>query len=87
MKRGQTEATRLKPGLYRLHWDSGGSSLASVGCLNDGVNWFAPINWVAEWPGGIASTAWELVDRVEPVIDPDAWYAEQAALLAERAPA
>lgn len=87
MKRGETLATRLKPGLYRLHWNGGGSSLAAVGCLDNGVNWFAPTNWVAEWPGGIACIVWELVERVEPIVDPDAWYAEQVALMADRAPA
>lgn len=76
----------IRPGLYRLHWDGGGASLAAVGCLNDGTNWFAPINWVSEWPGGIASIAWELVEHAEP-LDPDAWYAAEVERMKERAPA
>lgn len=37
----------LSPGLYRLHWVTGGSSLAAVGILDNGDRWMAPINWVA----------------------------------------
>lgn len=35
----------VKAGIYRLHWKSGGSSLAAVGILHDGRHWIAPTNW------------------------------------------
>jgi hypothetical protein len=35
-------------GLYEIFWKSGGSSLASVGNMHDGVRWIAPINWTSE---------------------------------------
>ncbi len=35
-------------GLYEIYWKSGGSSLASVGNMYDGVRWIAPINWTSE---------------------------------------
>lgn len=38
---------RVKPGLYRVHWKSGGQSLAAIGCGYNGDNWIAPINWVS----------------------------------------
>lgn len=34
-------------GLYEIFWKSGGSSLASVGNMHDGVRWIAPINWTS----------------------------------------
>jgi len=34
-------------GLYRVHWRSGGSSLAAIGMQSDGSRWLAPTNWVA----------------------------------------
>jgi len=34
------------PGLYRIYWTSGGSSLAAIGEFRDGGRWFAPINWL-----------------------------------------
>ncbi len=92
---GKTLATRLKPGLYVVHWKSGGSSLAAVGCVDNGLNWFAAVNWTSSEAEGIASTRhWRLVARVEPlcawvpaVEDPDDWYAAEVARMAERAPA
>lgn len=57
----------LRPGLYRLYWREGGSSLVAVGILYDGRRWFAPTNWTSEMPGGVSSAAWGLVDRVERV--------------------
>lgn len=35
-------------GLYEIFWKSGGSSLASVGNLSDGVRWIAPVNWTGQ---------------------------------------
>lgn len=40
-------------GLYEIFWKDGGSSLASVGNLHEGVRWIAPINWThQECPTG-----------------------------------
>ena len=40
-------------GLYEIFWKSGGSSLASVGNMHDGVRWIAPTNWTsADSPTG-----------------------------------
>jgi hypothetical protein len=62
MKRGITKEDRLSPGLYRVHWVSGGSSLAAIGINEDGTNWLAPINWVRT-----CSTSWDRVARVERI--------------------
>src|SRR5262245_64380205 len=40
------ESLLLDPGIYRLYWHSGGSSLAAVGMTIEGWRWMAPINWV-----------------------------------------
>lgn len=37
----------VRPGLYRIWWKSGGSSLAAIGMSYDGSWWVAPTNWVA----------------------------------------
>ena len=42
-----TTVRRYAPGLYRLYWASGGSSLAAIGMTSDGRNWFAPVNWLS----------------------------------------
>lgn len=45
-------------GLYRIYWDSGGSSLAAIGNTYSGDRWIAPINWTAktgENPTGLMS--------------------------------
>lgn len=58
------------PGLYRIWWDEGGSSLAAVGVTSDGKRWLAPINWVA--PQSPAD--WSRVlraDRIEVGDGPD----------------
>ena len=34
-------------GLYRIHWKSGGDSLAAIGVTRDGGRWLAPVNWVS----------------------------------------
>jgi hypothetical protein len=67
------EVGDLRHGLYRLHWKSGGASLASVGSLNNGDRWFACTNWTASSvQAGVASTQWELVAVAEllPVKEP-----------------
>ena len=61
------QANAIEHGLYRLFWKSGGTSLASVGSLYDGTHWFAPTNWTSPTAGGIASTDWRKIDKVEPI--------------------
>ena len=61
----KNEAKKLKHGLARLFWKSGGTSLAVVGSLHDGTRWFAAANWTGQTTGAIASTAWRLVERTE----------------------
>ena len=41
----EKEVRKLKTGIYRLYWKSGGSSLASVGCMSNGDKWLCPVNW------------------------------------------
>lgn len=41
------ELSNLPYGLYRIHWKSGGSSLAAIGGNEDGRKWIAPINWIS----------------------------------------
>lgn len=55
---------RLPQGLYKIYWKEGGSSLASVGSLNDGTRWYAPCNWTGE-NEFVACTDWDEVERVE----------------------
>lgn len=40
------EVGKIKAGLYKVFWKSGGDSLASVGYGRDGKAWIAPTNWV-----------------------------------------
>ncbi len=41
---------KLRLGVYRLWWKSGGWSFASVGQDREGRYWFAPSNWVSGVP-------------------------------------
>lgn len=41
-----SDVQNLPPGIYRIFWKTGGSSLASVGCDKDGKRWLAPTNWL-----------------------------------------
>jgi hypothetical protein len=36
---------KLKLGLYRVYWKSGGTSVAAIGQTSDGTKWVAPTNW------------------------------------------
>jgi hypothetical protein len=54
-------------GLYRLYWNSGGFSLASVGGLHNGTRWFAPANWTSPDPGGVVCCDWDKIERAELV--------------------
>lgn len=60
------KADRVTPGLYRVHWLSGGCSLAAIGCGYNGDNWIAPINWTR--PSTIPEIergTWGFVKRLE----------------------
>src|ERR1700683_198033 len=54
--------SNVPPGLYWIHWASGGTSLASVGMKEDGQRWYAPTNWIS-----VPSFDWSKVDKVEPL--------------------
>ena len=63
----QKEADKLKHGLYKLFWKSGGFSLAAVGSLHNGKHWYAATNWTAYTAPGITSTDWRSVEHVEEI--------------------
>lgn len=53
-------------GLYRIHWKSGGSSLAAIGMMENGDRWIAPTNWLR--PGMMPSAGeWGEIERLEPI--------------------
>lgn len=58
-------------GLYRLFFKGGGGSVrAAVGMLNNGDCWYAPSNWSAQTPAGIACGAcgaWDKIERAEKI--------------------
>ena len=74
---------KVGPGLYRIHWKDGGSSLAAIGMCRNGAWWVAPTNWVEpavafridEDPQGRWS--WAGVKALER-LDPDALSATPA---------
>lgn len=35
-------------GLYEIFWKSGGSSLAAIGNMKNGIRWIAPTNWTSD---------------------------------------
>lgn len=51
----------LKPGLYKIYWKEGGSSLAAVGLDFSGRRWLAPTNWISV----PAFNVWPMVEKVE----------------------
>jgi len=56
------QVAKLRHGLYRIFWTSGGDSLAAVGSDREGKRWLAPTNWV----GGMGATDnWHEVERVD----------------------
>lgn len=60
------EVRNLPLGVYRLHWASGGSSVAAVGQLHDGSRWIAPANWTSREPHSMGAVDWwDHIDRVE----------------------
>jgi len=40
------QVRKLPFGIYKLHWASGGDSIAAVGGTDNGGRWMAPINWI-----------------------------------------
>lgn len=48
------------PGLYKVYWREGGSSVAAVGCDRAGRLWLAPTNWIT-----VPTFNWEPVLKVE----------------------
>lgn len=71
----QAELNAVPLGLYRVFWQSGGSSLASVGMDYEGKRWVAPTNWTAKVVKGpaalLAKDAWCGVHRLERIHVPD----------------
>ena len=53
------------PGLYKIYWRSGGSSLASIGVLRDGGRWVAPTNWVS--PGELDQEVLDDIHKMEKI--------------------
>jgi hypothetical protein len=66
---------KLPIGIYRVYWQSGGSSLASVGMDYTGKRWIAPTNWTAKEVKGPAALisvhGWGAIERVEWIHIPD----------------
>ncbi len=60
--------TAVRPGLYRVHWKSGGSSLAAIGMGANGNRWIAPTNWIrpADMP---RPGTWGDIERLEPIVE------------------
>jgi len=54
------------PGLYKVYWKGGGSSLAAIGMTIDGKNWIAPTNWTDDDKTlGVVTTSFNSVDYVK----------------------
>lgn len=81
------DTMNVRPGLYRVWWTEGGSSLAAVGVNRSGGRWLAPLNWVAP-PEDF--TRWDTVLRLDPIDVPDATilcpWCEAAGLAAATPP-
>ena len=61
MKRAEVQ--KLKHGLYRVWWKSGGNSLAAVGSFANGARWIMPTNWIS-FGNGNHRHIWEKIKRV-----------------------
>lgn len=53
---------KLRLGIYRLYWKSGGHSIAAIGNQKNGERWVAPINWIYPDTEG---KCWKQILRVE----------------------
>lgn len=65
----ETKVQKLKPGLYKIFWNEGGYSFASVGNTPDGKAWLAPTNWInvcSEFTSG--QKTWRMVKKVELIV-------------------
>lgn len=74
----------IEPGLYIIHWKSGGSSKAAIGMNDDGTRWIAATNWCRPATDPELGV-WAQIsgyERIEAPVDID--YLETAELLAER---
>ena len=78
----------LQPGVYRVWWKSGGTSVASVYCDRVGNPWLAPANWVQ--PDGSVKT-WMSIEKIELLAEPTSaaepgghWWCERCQ--AEKSP-
>jgi hypothetical protein len=58
-----TQVQKVKHGLYKIYWKSGGSSLGAVGS-GEKDRWFMPTNWISG-----PSYDWKLIDRVELLVN------------------
>jgi hypothetical protein len=52
-------------GLYRIYWQSGGSSLAAVGNLHCGTRWIAPVNWTCKKGSNPTSNITDIISEIE----------------------
>jgi predicted RNA-binding Zn-ribbon protein involved in translation (DUF1610 family) len=74
----EINGTPVTPGLYRIFWENGGSSLAAIGMCINGSWWVAPTNWSAPaTPLPVRAdsegrTTWASIERIERI---DAWAA------------
>jgi len=61
----KSDVAKLKLGVYRIYWKSGGSSVAAVGALYDGTRWVAPANWTAAENFVATTKHWRGVRRAQ----------------------
>ena len=47
------EFKKLWPGIYRVWWKGGGTSVAAIGKLHNGDAWIAPANWTGLHEGQV----------------------------------
>ncbi len=44
----------LENGIYKIFWESEGSSLCAIGTLHNGDRWISSTNWTHKYPQGIS---------------------------------
>lgn len=65
----EAKVKKLKLGLYKIFWNSGGYSFAAVGQTYNGEAWLAPTNWVNVCSGFTAGQkTWRMVKKVELIV-------------------